>query len=99
MILSLNQEQIILVTNAALMGYAYFWAYPALTEKTIAAITFRDAVISCMALLLAGALFWGTDQSFTLVFFETNWLVFSIVTLIIIEIPLFLWFLSRFDLS
>ena len=81
------------------MAFAYLVAYPMLSEKTVPAIMWRDTAISGAAVLVAGMLYWGTDVRFSLFFFDTNWLVFSIVTLGIIEAPLFAWFVRRHNIK
>lgn len=91
----MSPELILLIVNAVFMAYAYLWAYPALPEKTLSAIMTRDLAISLAALLVAAALFWGSGVRFRLVFFDTNWFVFSILTLFIMETPLFFWFAKK----
>lgn len=95
----MTPELILLTVNAVLLAYAYLWAYPALTEKTMRAVLVRDVAISVAALGIAGALYWGTGARFSLLLFETNWFVFSIVTLSIIETPLFFHFAKKHNLS
>ncbi len=92
-------ELVLLIVNAVLMAYAYLWVYPALPRKTWGAILWRDTVISLAAVGLAAALYWGTDYRFSLILFETNWLIFSVLTLFTIETPLFLWFARKYNLS
>lgn len=95
----MTPELILLTVNGVLLAYAYLWAYPALTEKTLKAVMVRDVAISVAALGIAGALYWGTQTRFSLVLFDTNWFVFSILTLSIIETPLFFWFAKKHNLS
>ena len=95
----MTPELKILVINGVLMAYAYLWAYPALTEKKLSVIMRRDLAISAAALLIAGAIFFGTGARFSLVFTETNWFLFSILTLFAMETPLFFWFARKYDLD
>ncbi|MEL6642027.1 MAG: hypothetical protein AAFP98_12085 [Pseudomonadota bacterium] len=95
----MSAELQILVINCVLLAYAYLWAYPALTEKKLSVIMTRDMAISAAALLIAGALFYGSGVRFSLIIFETNWLVFSILTLFILETPLFFWFAKKHNLD
>ena len=92
-------ELTLLIINAVLMAYAYLWAYPALPEKTWRAIMVRDIAISLAAVGLAGMLYWGTGIAFSLILFDTNWFVFSVLTLAAMETPLFLWFAKKHGLS
>lgn len=91
----MSPELTLLIVNAVLMAYAYLWAYPSLPEKTLSAIMIRDMAISAAALIVAAALFWGSGIRFSLIFFDTNWLIFSILTLFLMETPLFFWFAKK----
>jgi hypothetical protein len=96
--LNLHPEATILIINAALLAFAYLWAYPSLPEKTANAIMWRDAVISIAALVLAAALFASRGITFNMFVFDTNWFVFSLVSMMLMEIPLFIWFARKYDL-
>ncbi|MBB5722385.1 hypothetical protein FHS72_002011 [Loktanella ponticola] len=94
----MSPEATILIINIALLGFAYLWAYPSLPVKTWRAIMVRDVAISVAALTLAAALFAGRNITFHMVLFNTNWLVFSIITMMLIETPLFAWFAQKHNL-
>lgn len=94
----MSPEATILIINAVLLAFAYAWAYPNLPEKRWQSIMWRDAVISIAALVVAGLLFAGRGFTFNLVLFETSWIVFSIITMLIMETPLFMWFSHKYDL-
>lgn len=95
----MSPELTLIIVNCVLLAFAYFWAYPALERKTLKTILIRDLAISAAALTVAAGLYWGQGIRFSLVFFSTNWLVFSIVTLTLIETPLFFWFAQRYDVD
>ncbi|MCO4846960.1 MAG: hypothetical protein KC448_03175 [Yoonia sp.] len=95
----MTPEVTLLIVNAIFLAFAYLWVYPGLTTKTINLILIYDAVISCAALLVAGLLFWGSGTDFSLIFVSTNWAVFAIITLGLMEIPLFAWFAKKYDLD
>ncbi|MEJ6398988.1 hypothetical protein [Yoonia sp. 208BN28-4] len=95
----MSPELTILIINGVLMAFGYLVAYPALSEKTMPAIMWRDAVISGAALFLAGLLYWGSDIAFSLIVFDTNWFFFSVLTLMVIETPLFIWFAAKHDIK
>jgi hypothetical protein len=44
---------------------------------------------------VAAGLFRGSDTPFSLILFQTNWAVFSILTMAVMEIPLFIWFCRK----
>ena len=95
----MSPEFIILTVNAVFLGYAYLWAYPSLPEKTWRAVMVRDVAISVAAVAVAAGLFAGRGVRFDVIFFETNWLVFSIGTLLVMETPLFAWFARKHNLT
>ena len=90
-----SPEAQILILNGVILGVAYLGIYPSLQDKTLNRIMAIDLVLSVLAVTVAGALFWGTGTAFTLLFFDVNWLVFSIITLVAMETPLFLNFAKR----
>jgi chromate transport protein ChrA len=91
-------ETTVLIINASLLAFAYLWAYPSLPKKTWHAIMIRDAAISLAALVLAALLFSGKKLSFNIVLFNTNWFVFSFITMMLMETPLFFWFTKKYGL-
>ena len=95
----MTPEVTLLIVNAIFLAFAYLWVYPGFTSKTINLILIYDAVISCAALLVAGLLFWGSGTGFSLIVFSSNWAVFSIITLGLMELPLFAWFAKKHDLD
>ena len=94
-----SPESQILILNGVILGVAYLGIYPSLQEKTLNRIMAIDLVLTVISLVVAGALFWGTGQTFTLLFFETNWAVFTLVTLFVIEVPLFFNFAKRHGIN
>ena len=94
-----SPEAQILILNGVILGVAYLGIYPSLHQKTLNRIMAIDLVLSVLAIAVAGALFWGTGTRFTLLVFDVNWLVFSCVTLFVIETPLFVNFAKKHGIS
>jgi len=95
----MTPEATILIANAIFLAFAYIWVYPNLKSITTNAVMTYDLIISAAALAVAGLLYWGSGTSFSLILFDTNWAVFSIVTLLAMELPLFIWFMRKHDLD
>lgn len=97
----MTQELQILIVNAAILLIAYLGIYPSMRELTARRMVIVDIVLTALALGLAGALFAGRRIAFSLLLFPANWAVFSILTMAVMEIPLFLWFCRKhgIDLS
>jgi hypothetical protein len=95
----MSPEFKILTINLVLLGFAYLWAYPSLPQKTWRAIINRDIAISCAAVFVSAALFAGHGIRFQLILLETNWFVFSALTMFVMEIPFFMWFSQKYDIT
>ena len=85
----------ILILNAVILGVAYLGIYPSLREKTLNKIMMINLVLTALALLVAGGWFMGTGTGFSLILFQTNWWIFTLVTLFVMEVPVFLWFAKK----
>lgn len=90
--MTLNPEAQILLINAALLLVAYQLIYPSIRGITPMGMAKIDLLFSGLGLAIAGWLFWGEGIRFSILLFSTNWAVFSILTMALMEIPLFLWF-------
>ena len=88
----LNPEAQIIAINAGLLLLAYGVIYPSIREISIGTMVAIDAVLSVLSLVIAGWLYWGEGIRFSLLLFSTNWVVFSILTMAVMEMPLFRWF-------
>ncbi|HEV8033246.1 hypothetical protein [Yoonia sp.] len=91
----LAPEAQILILIGIILAVAYLGIFPSLEEKTINKLMGIDLALNVLALIVAGAWFWGTGVTFTLVFYETNWVIFTIVCFALLEIPLFLNFAKK----
>ncbi len=97
--LDLAPEAKILILNGCILFVAYWGIYPSLNEKTLNRIMTIDVILTCIAVGVAGALFWGSGIRFNMLFFQSNWAIFTIITLLIMEIPLFLHFARKHGIN
>ena len=95
----MSPELTLLIVNVVFLGFAYLWAYPSLPKKTVKAVMIRDLAISFAILIVAAGLYAGRGVAFSLIFFETNWLVFTLLVMFALETPLFLWFAQKHGMS
>jgi hypothetical protein len=91
-----SPEAQILILNGVILGVAYLGIFPSLEHKKINRIMTIDLVLSALAIFVAGALFWGTGTQFSLMLFTTNWAIFTVVTFVLIEAPLFVHFARKY---
>jgi len=97
--MNFSPETQILILNGTILAVAYLGIFPSLAEKTLDKMMTIDVVLSVIALGVAAALFWGSGTPFTLVLIDVNWAVFTVVTLMVMETPLFLRFARRHGIT
>lgn len=84
---------------AAVMLFAYTAIYPRLANKTIFVMGSIDVALTTAILLVVGALYYGTGLQFSIIFFDVPWWVFTVLSAVIIEAPLFVWFCKRWNID
>ena len=94
-----SSEILVLLLNTTVLVLAYCVVYPRKVGADIAKLLQSDLMATATSLVVAGFLFWGTNQQFDLLLGEVNWFAFSLVTFLLMEIPFALWYLKRFDIS
>ncbi|MFD1794625.1 hypothetical protein FQV27_06930 [Paracoccus aurantiacus] len=91
----MTPELKILTINATIMAVAYLGIYPSRHITRISQMMPTDLGLTALSLLAAGGLFAGSGIRFNLILTETNWAIFAIATLALIEFPLMIWFCRR----
>lgn len=79
---------IIIALNAVVYGLAYWVIYPRFCGRNMNRIVLIDCVLIAFILGIGYLLFHGQGHRFSLILFETNWVVFTILTGFAIEIPM-----------
>lgn len=95
----MTPEVTVLLINAAGLALAYGLIYPRLLPITLGRMMLADGVITAVLVGLSAALFWGSGTQFWLFGWHVGSVVFALITLIIIEAPLFSWFTKKHDIS
>lgn len=90
---TMNELTILFVVLATLT-IAYLWIYPTFAGNNVRRIALYDVGLTAVPLVIAGVLYWGEPSDFTLLFFDTNWFIFTLGLYIILEIPLVSWYVS-----
>lgn len=85
-------ELVALAVIAGFMAVGYLIVYP--RAKSIAQLRWLDVILSLAAIGTIGAINFTADPVFKLVFFDTNWFVFALVAYIIIETPLWYFYMK-----
>lgn len=97
--MNLSPELQLLIFHVVIMAVAYGGIYPSMKTLTIERIVMVDLALINIGLAAMGGLLWGSGVSFSLILFETNWVVFILLTGFVMELPLFHWFCKKHGLT
>lgn len=93
-----SPEQFVLLVNAVILGFAYLVIYPRFAGGNQTRLAINDLVANGCALLVVGFNYAGTGERFDLLLGEVGWFGFTLVTFLLMEVPLFLWYARRYRL-
>lgn len=91
----MSPELAVLILNCAVIATAYFFVYPKYCGSNGHKIAMNDAIASGITLFIAGVGFWGSNVEFTIIFTTVNWFWFTLISYVIIETPLMLWYYKK----
>ena len=94
----MSPELIIVLVDFFLVLFAYLWFYPRVVQDDIAKLAKYDLLVSLMAVLIAGVLFYEKDIVFTFFHWQLDWFWYSIIWYFILEIPYALIYMKKFDM-
>jgi hypothetical protein len=92
-------ELIVVFYILATLALAYLWIYPTFIGNNLKLMAWVDTVVTSVPIAISAILFWQSDPVFNLFGFELNWFLFTLITLLIIELPIFLLYLRARGLS
>ena len=87
-------ESLVVFVILATLALAYFWIYPKYAGNDVKKMAWLDFALGFIPLGFSALMFWQSDPTFRLVFFDTNWFFFTIVALTVLELPLFFWYIK-----
>jgi hypothetical protein len=87
-------ESLVVFVILATLALAYFWIYPKYAGNDVKKMAWLDFALGFIPLGFSALMFWQSDPTFRLVFFDTNWFIFTIVALTVLELPLFFWYIK-----
>jgi hypothetical protein len=88
-------ELMILLLDAALIVFCYQLLYPRQVGNSRSRLIINDAIATVVALMVAGSLFAGNEQTFTLLVAEVNWFWFTLITYSLMELPFAIRYMRR----
>lgn len=87
-------ELLVVFYLMATIAVAYLWFYPKFVGENVKLMMWLDVVVSSIPLGISALLFWQSDPVFRLFFFDLNWFFFTLITMFLIELPIFLLYLK-----
>lgn len=85
-------ELIAIAIVIGFMAIGYLLVYP--RAKSVTGLRWMDAILGLLTLGAVGAVYFVSDPEFNLLFFKTNWFVFTLVLIVILETPLWYFYMK-----
>lgn len=92
-------ELLVVFYILATLALAYLWIYPKYIGNNIKLMAWVDAVVTSIPIGISAILFWTSDPTFQLFTFELNWFFFTLIVLVVLELPIFLLYLKARNLG
>lgn len=84
-----------LIALAIVIGYmaiGYLFAYPRV--KSVTGLRTLDFVFGLLTMATVAFLYFESDPDFNLLFFKTNWFVFTLILIVLLETPLWYFYMK-----
>jgi hypothetical protein len=95
----MNPETTMLLVNAVIIGLAYAFIYPRFAGNNVSKLAWYDVGVSIVPLLIAWYWYAEDAVTFNMVFFQTNWFMFTLITYFILELPMSIGYMRRIQPS
>lgn len=93
----MSPELSIILINFIVLLIAYLHVNPKYAKNDFKKISLQDLIGSMVSLLIVGSVYYGSEQPFSLLFMDVNWIWFTLATYTVIETPFFLWYAKRYN--
>jgi hypothetical protein len=80
-------ELIVIFVIIVTLAVGYLVVYPRVAGNDVRKMAWLDVALTLVPFIVSALLFWQSDPAFSLIFFDTNWFFFTLITLTLIEIP------------
>jgi hypothetical protein len=80
-------ELIVIFVIIVTLAVGYLVVYPKVAGNDVRKMAWLDVALTLVPFVVSAVLFWQSDPAFSLIFFDTNWFFFTLITLTLIEIP------------
>lgn len=94
----MSPELIILILNAVLIVIAYQVVYPRWVGNSLQKLMINDVIATFISLIVTASLYAGRDYEFSLLVMTVNWFWFSLVTYSLMEMPMAVRYMRRYQM-
>ena len=77
----------------------YLSIYPKIAGNNLNKLALCDLGCLAFVYVLVGLKYWGTGYEFSLLLFSTNWFWFTLIVYAAIELPFFIWYCKKYNVS
>lgn len=95
----MSSELLVIFYILATLAFAYLWLYPKVVGENVKLMAYLDIVVTGIPLAISALLFWVEDPEFKFFGIGMNWFFFTILAMVVIELPIFLLYLKARGLS
>lgn len=95
----MSNELIVVFYILVTLAVAYLWFYPKVIGNNVKLMAYMDIVVSGVPIGISAALFWVSDPVFKIFDWELSWFFFTLIALVVIELPIFWLYLKARGLS
>jgi hypothetical protein len=92
-------ELLVVFYVLATLAVAYLWFYPKVIGDNVKKIAWMDILVTSIPVGISALLFWESDPVFSFFGWGLNWFFFTVIVMLVIELPLFSLYLKARGLS
>lgn len=95
----MSNELLVVFYILLTLAFAYLWFYPKVVGERVKLMAWMDVVVTGIPVAISALLFWESDPQFQFFWAELNWFLYTLVTMFVIELPIFLLYLRARGLN
>ena len=78
---------------------SYLSIYPKIAGNNFNKLSLCSLCCYAFVFVLVGLKHWGSGYEFSLLLFSTNWFWFTLIVYAAIELPFFIWYCKKYNVS
>jgi hypothetical protein len=92
----MSPELFVLIVVASVLAVGYGIVFPRFAGTDLIKLSINGLLAYGSALLVVASHYYGTEQRFGEPALELGWFGFTLLTLILVDLPLFYWYARRY---